>query len=164
MHEPLGAAWLIWLETSAYAAAMRQWLWLYPIVEIVHILGFVVLVGAAALFDLRLLGVSRTLPVSALAAHLLPWSRAGLLLVAPSGLSMFVAHATEMATNPAFQLKLVLIAAAGLNAYLFHRGVFLSVAAWDRGLTTPVRARAAGLVSLACWTGVLTCGRLLAYL
>jgi hypothetical protein len=43
---------------------MRQWTWLYPIVEILHILGFVVLVGAAFMFDLRLLGLSRPLPVS----------------------------------------------------------------------------------------------------
>ena len=51
---------------------MRQWHWLYPIVEIVHILGFVVLVGAALIFDLRLLGLARTLPVTGMASHLLP--------------------------------------------------------------------------------------------
>ncbi|MBP2671750.1 MAG: hypothetical protein H6Q85_1816, partial [candidate division NC10 bacterium] len=49
IHPAAGPAWLIWLETTAVATAMRQWLWLYPVVEIVHILGFVVLVGAAAL-------------------------------------------------------------------------------------------------------------------
>ena len=57
MHHPVGPAWLVWLETSALAEAMRQWTWLYPGVEIVHIVGFVVLVGAAIMFDLRLLGV-----------------------------------------------------------------------------------------------------------
>ena len=71
MHEPAGPAFLVWLETTGLAVAMRQWLWLYPIVEIVHILGFVVLVGSVAMFDLRLLGVSPRLPVSALARHLL---------------------------------------------------------------------------------------------
>jgi hypothetical protein len=55
MHPPSGPAWLVWLETTQLAVAMRQWLWLYPIVEIVHILGFVLLVGAAFMFDLRLL-------------------------------------------------------------------------------------------------------------
>ena len=58
-HSPAAAAWLVWLETSAPGVAMRQWLWLYPIVEILHIAGFVVLVGAAVMFDLRLLGMSR---------------------------------------------------------------------------------------------------------
>jgi hypothetical protein len=44
-------------------------------------------------FDLRLLGRSRDLPVSKLAAHLLPWSMAGFALVAPSGMLMFSAYA-----------------------------------------------------------------------
>ena len=120
MHPPQGPAWLVWLETTRLAAletsgpavAMRQWLWLYPIVEVVHIVGFVVLVGAAFMFDARLLGRSRALPVSALERHLLPWARWSLLLVVPSGALMFAAHATEMVENPAFRLKLVFVAAA----------------------------------------------------
>src|SRR5688500_17788855 len=106
MHPPTGPAWLVWLETTSIAAAMREWLWLYPIVEIFHIIGLALLVGAAVLFDLRLLGLSSTIPVSSLAAHLLPWARRSFLLIAPSGMMMFIAHATEMASNPAFQLKL----------------------------------------------------------
>jgi hypothetical protein len=163
-HAPVGPAWLVWLETTALAAAMRHWLWLYPIVEIVHILGFVVLVGAAVMFDLRLLGVSRALPASAMARHHLPWARAALLLVVPSGFLMFIAHATEFAQNPAFRLKLILLAAAGLNALLFHRGAFRQVSGWESGLAVPFAARAAAVASLALWVGVITCGRLLAYL
>jgi hypothetical protein len=142
---------------------MRQWLWLYPAVEIVHILGFVVLVGAAFMFDLRLLGLSRGLPVSAMAEHLLRWSRLALVVVAPTGALMFMAHATEMAANPAFRLKLVLIAAAFLNAGLFHRWPFRAVGDWDTELVAPWPARLAGGLSLLLWTGVIACGRLLAY-
>src|SRR5688500_7404521 len=127
MHPPSGPAVLVWLETSGFAVAMRQWQWLYPIVEILHILGFVVLVGAAFMFDARLLGVSRTVPVTAMERHLLRWARWAVLLIVPSGVSMFVAHATEMAANPAFRLKLILIAAAALNAAIFHRVPFRSV-------------------------------------
>jgi hypothetical protein len=164
MHPPSGPGWLVWLETTSLADAMRQWLWLYPIVEILHILGLAVLVGAAALFDLRLLGVSRTLSVTALAAHLLPWARASLLLIVPSGLMMFTAHATEFATNPAFQLKLVLLAAAAFNAAAFHVRTFRTVAAWDRGAAAPAAAKISAVLSLLLWSGVITCGRLLAYL
>lgn len=164
IHPAAGPAWLVWLEGTSVAAAMRQWLWLYPVVEIVHILGFVVLVGAAALFDLRLLGLARQLPVTALARYHLRWARSALFLIVPSGLLMFVAHATEMATNPAFQTKLALIVLAGLNAAAFHRGVFRTVGSWDRDITTPGSARVAALLSLVLWTGVIACGRLLAYL
>jgi hypothetical protein len=163
MHPPSGPAWAVWLETSGAAVAMRQWLWLYPAVEIAHIVGFVVLVGAAFMFDLRLLGLSRALPVSAMATHLLRWSRVALLVVAPSGFLMFAAHATEFADNPAFRLKLLLIAAALLNAGIFHRWPFRAVGDWDTELPAPRPARLAGLLSLLLWTGVIACGRLLAY-
>jgi hypothetical protein len=163
-HPVTGPAWQVWLETSALAVAMRQWTWLYPGVEILHILGFVILVGAAVMFDLRLLGYSRRVPVADLARHLLPWSWAGLTLVLPSGLLMFAAHATEMASNPAFRLKLVLLTLAGVNAILFERWTFRSVSGWDRDVAVPPAARAAAFVSLGCWAGVIACGRLLAYL
>jgi hypothetical protein len=163
-HAPVGPAWLVWLETTAIAGAMRHWLWLYPIVEIVHIVGFVVLVGAAVMFDLRLLGVSRALPASLMARHHLPWARAALLLVVPSGFLMFIAHATEFAGNPAFRLKLILLVAAGLNALFFHRGAFRAVSGWESDSAVPFTARMAAVASLVLWVGVITCGRLLAYL
>jgi hypothetical protein len=164
MHEPVGAVWLVWLESSGVAVAMRQWLWLYPIVEIVHILGFVILVGSVAMFDIRLLGFSRQLPVADMAQHLLRWARLSLLLVVPSGLLMFTAHATEMAGNPAFRLKLLLIAAAALNAMIFHRGPFTSVKNWNQSVAIPASAKITAVLSLLLWAGVITCGRLLAYL
>ncbi|HEX2229979.1 MAG TPA: DUF6644 family protein [Candidatus Binatia bacterium] len=164
MHPPTGPAWLVWLETTPLAAAMREWLWLYPIIEILHILGLAVLVGAAALFDLRLLGVSRSIRVTALAGHLLVWARRSLLLIVPTGLMMFTAHATEMASNPAFQLKLTLLIAAGVNAAAFHAGVFHGVASWDLEAPAPLAAKISAVLSLCLWAGVITCGRLLAYL
>ena len=163
-HAPTGAAWLVWLETTGVADAMRKWLWLYPIVEIVHIVGFVILVGAAVMFDLRLLGVSPGLRASAMARHHLPWARVALVLVVPSGVLMFMAHATEFAANPAFRMKLILLAAAGLNALVFHRGAFRSVAAWEAHVPVPGRARGAAIVSLLLWIGVISAGRLIAYL
>jgi len=162
-HPPAGPAWLVWLETSRAAAVMRESLWTYPIVEIIHIVGFVVLVGAAVMFDLRLLGVSRALPASLMARHHLPWARAGLLLVVPSGFLMFIAHATEFADNPAFRLKLIFLALAGLNALAFHRGAFRSVTGWESS-AVPRTARVAAVLSLVLWVGVIAAGRLLAYL
>lgn len=79
---------------------MRESVWAYPVVETVHILGFVILVGSAAMFDLRLLGASRRLPVSETARHLLTSSRASVLVVVPSGLLLFMATPRRCRLTP----------------------------------------------------------------
>jgi hypothetical protein len=164
MHEPVGPAFLVYLETSGLATLMRQSQWLYPIVEIAHILGFVTLVGSVAMFDLRLLGLSPRLPVAGMARHLLRWSLGSLLVVVPSGLMMFSAHATEFADNPAFRVKMALLVTAAANAAWFHRTSFRSVAEWNTEVPPPLGSRIAAGVSLLLWIGVICCGRLLAYL
>ena len=155
--------WAVALEQSGYATAMRQWLWLYPATEIVHIIGIVLLVGAAAMFDLRLLGFSRGLPVRGMAWHLLPWAWVGLGLVLVSGLSMFAAHATEWVTSNVFRTKALLIAVAGLNALVFHRRPYRTVDGWNTDAVATPAARGAAAISLVVWAAVIACGRLLAY-
>jgi len=155
------------LEASALGQAMRQWLWLYPSVEVVHIVGIALLFGSIAVMDLRLLGVSRSIPVRTLARHVLPWSAASFLLIIPSGLLMFTAHATEFIDSEVFVVKMLLILAGGVNAALFHTITFRTADVWDteemRKLPPPPSARAAGAISLVIWISVIACGRLLAY-
>ena len=151
------------IERSALATSMRQELWLYPAVEIVHILGFVTLVGSIAVLDLRLLGISRELPVRDLARHVLPWTLGALLFIVPTGLLMFMAHASDFIGNRVFVVKLTLISVAGFNAAAFHMGAYRCVAQWDRGVDTPPSAKLHAAASLTIWVGVIACGRLLAY-
>ena len=152
-----------WLESSGIAVAMREWTWLYPIVEIAHIIGFVVLVGAAFLFDLRLLGVSRGLPVTHLGHHLLSWSRVSLLVVVPTGFLMFMTNATKLAGNPVFRLKLILIVFASINALVFRLWISKSVEHWDVHESSPHAAKLSAAFSLVAWTAVISCGRLIAF-
>jgi hypothetical protein len=159
-----GAGVLDALAATPLSVAMREGTWLYPVVEIVHIAGFSVLVGSVVLFDLRVLGWARTLPIIALGNHLLRWALASMLLVAPAGVLLFSAHPVELANNPAFIFKLVLIALAGLNALAFHLLPYRSVAGWDRDHAAPPLARCGAALSILLWLGVITCGRLLAYL
>jgi len=164
MQHADGAPTLGWVEQTALATAMRQEMWLYPAVEILHIWGFVVLVGSIAMFDLRLLGLSPRVSVQQLSRHLLPWTWGALLAIVPTGVLMFMAHADEFISNPAFLTKLALIIAAGINAAVFHLGPFRSVPAWDDGVSTPTVAKLHAALSLLIWMGVIACGRLLAYL
>jgi uncharacterized protein DUF6644 len=164
MQHPEATTGLGWIEQSALATAMRQELWLYPSIEILHIFGFVTLVGSIAMLDLRLFGLSRTIPVRSLARHLLPWSLGALIVIVPTGLMMFMAHASEFISNTAFVLKLSLIFGAGLNAAAFHMGPYRTVEQWDTATATPPAAKIHAAASILLWMGVISCGRLLAYL
>lgn len=143
---------------------MREALWAYPATEALHILGIGLLFGSIAIVDLRLMGLGRRLPVSALTAFAVPWSLAGFVLAATTGLLMFTAHVAEFITLPVFMLKMGLILAGGINAAILHTGVLRDTRAWDTGTPTPLAAKVAGGLSIALWIGVVACGRLLAYL
>jgi hypothetical protein len=161
MAAPATGDWADWLAATPPALAMRANAWLYPAVEILHIAGFSVLVGAVAMFDLRVLGLGRDLPVRALARHLLPWSAGSMLLVLPTGLLLFAAEAPDLAANPVFLLKLGLIGVAGMNALVFHAGPYRAAERWQG--RAPPRACLHAVLSLLLWLAVIACGRLLAY-
>ncbi len=157
------AGWLSRLEDTGLAAGIRQSLWLYPFLEIVHIVGLVLVAGGAIMFDLRLLGLSPAIPVGKLSRHLLPWSYRGLLLVIPSGAMLFLTNARALGSDPVFWLKMLLLLIAGFNALIFHRYIFPSGARQTETGNLPSSARITALVSITVWIAVIACGRLLAY-
>jgi hypothetical protein len=151
-----------WLENTSWAEGIRQSMWWYPALEIVHIVGIVVLVGAAFMFDLRLLGVSKSVPLPVLASHMLPWSARGLLLIVPSGILLFITNANALAIDPTFWLKMALLVVAALNALVFHRFMHKRLLGMGEA-ALPVAAKVSAGVSIAVWIAVIACGRLLAY-
>jgi hypothetical protein len=157
-------AFLTWLGEMGLSAAMRGSPWLYPAAETVHLLGLALLVGAAAVFDLRLLGVSPRWPVAEAAAQLLPKAHAGLLVAAVSGAALFAADPLAMWENPAFRVKLALLALAGLNAAAFHAGPFRSLTRRNALSPLPPSARLAAVCSLLLWAAIVAAGRLIGYL
>jgi hypothetical protein len=154
---------LDWLENTPWAAGIRQSMWLYPALEIVHIVGIVVLVGAAFMFDLRLLGVSKNIPLSDLSRHLLPWSARGLLLIIPSGLLLFISNAKALGADPTFWLKMGLLGIAALNVLVFHRFMLKRPPGKVGEATLPAATKVSAVVSIVVWIAVIACGRLLAY-
>jgi hypothetical protein len=153
-----------WLEGTAGSLAIRESTLLYPIIETTHVLTLCLFLGMIALLDLRLLGVGlRGIPVSETAGRLLPLAFAGFLLMALSGAMLFYSGPVRASANIFFQVKMIMIALAGVNALLFHFTIYRRVADWDNDPVPPVRARLAGFFSLLLWCGVVICGRMQAY-
>jgi hypothetical protein len=136
--------------------------WGWPAVESLHFIGLSLLVATVGMFDLRMLGLARGVPIVAL-HRLVPWGVAGYSLNVATGLLFLVSAPDQYLYNPAFQVKLALMAVAGVNVLVFYRFVFARLGSADATAEPPRAAKVAAVVSLACWVGVITCGRLITY-
>ena len=135
--------------------ALKSHVWAYPALEIVHICGIALLLGNLVLFELRVFGLGKSLPIKALASLSLGIASVGFLLAAASGSLMFASQAAELLTNRIFTLKMLLLLAAGCNAALFHGRNSL-----DR---LDIWARVQMVLSTLIWLAVVACGRWITY-
>lgn len=144
--------------------AIRESLWVYPVIETAHVLGICVFLGLVAMMDLRLAGAAmRTVPLTEVQQRLFPWQMAGLAVMVASGLLLVLSEPLRFYDNPFFRAKVVLLALSIVNAGVFHLTIYRRVADWDTDPVPPRPARLAGIFSLMLWTGVVTTGRLIAY-
>jgi hypothetical protein len=152
-----------WLANTDLSIALHESQYAYAVIESIHVWALCLFVGFAVLLDLRLVGVIfRDVPVSQMARRVLPWTKLGFLVMVISGIVLFYAIPLRTYHNVFFRIKAVLLIAAGLNAFVFHHGIYTKVSHWD--LDVPPRpARMAGLWSLVLWGAIIFSGRLIAY-
>jgi len=162
MEVSAAPAWAAALEASGFGDAMRDSLYLYPLANLIHILGFILLIGPILVLDLRLLGVGRGIAIPAAAPLLSRLSASGLVLMLFSGFCLFTPDARPLAANDMMWQKWSLIALGVANALAFQAIWTKRYATWDEA--PPAIGRAQAAASIALWLAVATFGRLLAYL
>lgn len=146
-----------WLEATQLGTAIRESTWWFPILGLLHLIGMTVAAGTILYMDLRLLERGfRRVRVDELGSQLLPWTWAGFFVLLVSGILLVLSEAVMLERNAAFRIKLVLLAVAGLNVLLFHRGVYRSARNWD---SVPRRAKVTAWISIVCWAGLIAAGR-----
>ncbi|HYJ57885.1 MAG TPA: DUF6644 family protein [Methyloceanibacter sp.] len=150
------------LEASALGVAMRESPFLYPLVNVVHLIGLVMIVGAIALLDLRLLGLARPVPVAVVYPLLTRIAGVGIVVQLASGLMLFASDATALLRNDAFLLKMLLFAAALANAGTFRLLWRRRTADWDS--RPPFAGLVQAALSLLLWLSIGILGRLIAYI
>jgi hypothetical protein len=152
-----------WLYDLPWVVSLEESDNLFPIIESVHVLGIGLMAGTLITVDLRVIGATfRQEPVRRIAQTLLPYTWAGFALMAATGLPLFAAESVKLIHNPAFLVKLVLLALAGVNALLFHLTVYRKVDEWGSTPTAPLPARLLAGMSAVLWLSVIVAGRLIA--
>ncbi len=153
--------WAARLESSPLGEWMRTSALAYPIANVAHLLGLVLLVGPIVLLDLRLLGIGRELPLPPASRMLTRSAVVGLVLLAVAGFLMFAADAGPLIRNRIMQAKLCVIALGIANAILFRALWNKHLPQWDAA--PPLLGRAQAVASIAIWLSAGSLGRWIAY-
>lgn len=157
-------AWAETVEYSGLGVAIAESRYAFALIECAHLLGMAVALGLLLVVDLRLLGVAfRSVPVARVMSQLRPWTLGAFVVVFVSGVFLFWSAAARMVASPAFAIKLVLLALAGINALYFELAVGRRLGALAPEAAAPARARVAAAASIGVWTLVITFGRLIPY-
>jgi hypothetical protein len=149
------------LEHSAFAAAIRQSVWIYPATNIGHVAAMAVFAGAVAVMDVRILAAAAPVGAERISAPRRVAAGA-LVALAVTGFLLFSAEASHLVLNPVFLLKVTLVALAFLNVLAFERALRANGNAAAGSARWQRMRRAAG-VSLALWLAVVVTGRSIAY-
>jgi cellobiose-specific phosphotransferase system component IIC len=156
----LAHAFCVWCSNSFFGHGVRSSVWLFPAIEIIHLLALGVLGGAILIINLRLLGFRfRDEPVSNLARELQPWMTVSLAIMLVSGFFLFSSEAEKLYGNWAFRAKMISLALAILFTFTFYRKVTLS----EEKQMSPIWSKAAAVFSLMLWAGVGLAGRAIGY-
>jgi len=150
-----------WLSATTLSDGIRTVAWIIPALQSIHILGVAVLFSSAILVDLRVLRVlQRDAPLADVAQRFLPWIWPVLLVLLLSGSLLIIGEPRRTLLNTTFYLKMtLLVVAIALTAGLQR----FATTRWESSRGLQVASRAAAVVSILVWCGILFAGRWIAY-
>ena len=156
--------WELWIRaTFLHQFVQDNGAWLWPTLETLHFLGLSLLFATIGLFDLRVLGLGKAIPPGTL-HRLIPIGIAGYAVNVSTGIVFFSGFPEQYFYNPAFWWKGTFMAIAGINVAAFYlTPSFREVQTLPAGADAPFRAKLIAGTSLAAWSAVLICGRLLTF-
>src|SRR5438093_3870011 len=154
------AGFLASVESSNLATVIRDSLYLFPLIESLHVLGLTLVFGTIVIVDLRLLGIASIhRPFTRIASDIMKWTWAAFVWTATTGFLMFMTNANVYYHNFFFRTKIALLALAGMNVVIFELTSARTVDRWHMDTAAPLAGRAAAVVSLLLWIMIIFMGR-----
>lgn len=156
-------AFITWVVDTRFSLFLQSELWVIPTLQTIHILCVAIVFTAAAMLDLRLLGmIARGQSVVALGRRFLPAAWIALVVLATTGALLIVAEPARSLLARPFQLKMLLLVGVIVLTILFQRSVAAKASRWDAspGVWS---AKLTAVVSLGLWIAIIIAGRWIAY-
>src|SRR5262245_21471852 len=149
---------------SQLTAAIRHFvidssMWIWPILEDLHFIGLILLLGSIGVLNLRILGFLKQLPVAPL-QRFVPWGIAGFVINVITGFLFYLGMPDFYILNFVFQLKIFTILLAGTTLLVFYcTGAFRSLEHLGPGEDAPPFAKFIAASSIVLWIAVIVLGR-----
>jgi hypothetical protein len=144
------------LYLSDIGVTIRNSLWLFPVIEAFHLLGFGLTAGAVLVVNLRLLGVGLSRqPAAQIYSAAQPWLIGGVTVMFLSGIPLFLSESVKCYYSFAFWVKMTSLFLVLLFTFTVQRRVSQAGPTSDR----PQLGRLTALISLGLWSAVAWGGR-----
>lgn len=154
----------IWLDGFATSTMLHESYYMYNWIESTHVLTLMLCLGMLFLIDLRMLGLALpNVPANTLATRLNLPMLVGFGIMIITGLTLYYAVPVRNTQSLWFRIKMVLLVAAAVNAFLFHRNMLKAASGWETQNKAPRNLQIGATLSLSFWILIVICGRFIAY-
>ena len=154
MMEP----YFVWLNNLAVSKAIGESLWIYPVVQAVHLVFLAILIGALLIVDLRLLGRGMIRQsVAQVATDAWPWLMIGIVGMVLTGFPQLMQNASREYHSEFFWQKMYFLAAALVFTFTVRRRLTQA----PEGRVAPIWGKIVAVVSIFLWMNVAIAGRLI---
>lgn len=153
------------IQDIGFLTYIRESGYTYPVIMATHLSCIGVFGGLILLTDLRLLGLTlKEYTITEVVKGLRPWKWVGFIIMVTCGLLLGLSESNKYYGNPYFQLKMVFLGLAGIQALIFRPLVYKNTEAMDRAAPRiPAAAKWAAISSLIIWIAIPCFGRWIAY-
>jgi hypothetical protein len=153
-----------WLSKTSFSIWLRESPYPYPVLLIIHIVTIALFGSMTVMGNLRVLGWAlRSMPVSVVIGQFRPWKWTAFALLLLTGLLVAASDPLEYYDNIMFWISMAVLVVAGVNALIFYRGAYSSIASWDEADVAPDGARRWAQFSLVLWIALVFAGRATAF-
>ena len=153
-----------WLSQTPISQSIQNITWIIPIVQSIHIAFISIVIGAAGMANLRVLGIGmRSQSTSTLINRLFPFVWWSLPFLLVTGIILIIGEPVRSLENITFQIKMILLILGIAATWTFQSSLKKDQAFWEMSPQRRTTAKLLALLSLAIWIGIIFAGRYIAY-
>jgi hypothetical protein len=157
-------AFVTWLDNTLLSRWLRFSPYPFPILIMLHVITIGAFGGFVVAGNLRVLGYTmRDVPVSEVLSQFRIWKWIGFASLLLTGMLIAISDPLEYYSNIMFWISWLVLALAGLNSLIFHRGAEREIAEWDTAPEAPLAARRWAICSIILWVSLIGVGRAIAF-